>query len=127
VVIQILVNLLDNAITFTPQGEVTLRAGMLSGAEALARGLPAQNNGTVWFSFTVRDTGLGISPDKLREVFRTFVIAEDFMHKELGGTGLGLSIAQHLAKLHQGRISVQSTLGQGSLFCLELPLELAQK
>ena len=78
-----------------------------------------------WLRFCVRDTGVGIEADKLPDIFRSFVIAEDFLSKELGGAGLGLSIAQGLAALHGGRITATSTVGRGSLFCLELPFEAA--
>ena len=79
-----------------------------------------------WLRFIVRDTGVGIPPSKLPEIFRSFVIAEDFLGKELGGAGLGLSIAQKLAELQGGRIVVRSTVGQGSLFRLELPFVVPQ-
>jgi len=125
--LQILVNLLDNAIKFTAQGEITLRVRPLPGAGGApaapraASGAPAP----IWIGFFVRDTGVGISQDKLAEIFRSFVIAEDFLSKELGGAGLGLSIANHLAALQGGRITVRSRPGRGSLFRLELPFATA--
>jgi len=114
VVAHILANLLDNACKFTPQGEV----------EVQVEPLPSRAG---WIGFTVRDTGVGISPEKLPDIFRSFVIAEDFLSKKLGGSGLGLSIARQLAELHGGDIAVESTPGAGSTFRLELPLGPAEE
>lgn len=125
--LQILVNIIENAITFTQSGEVSL------GVEAISasRGKHAADAGhaehpedeLIWIRFSVRDTGDGIEPDKLADIFRSFIIAEDFLRKEHGGAGLGLSIAKRLANLAGGNITAQSDLGQGSLFSLELPFE----
>ena len=125
--LQILVNLLDNAVKFTPRGEISLRVRMLPGVgrpQAQADS-DAGAAAPTWIGFFVRDTGVGISQDKLAEIFRSFVIAEDFLSKELGGAGLGLSIANHLATLQGGRITVRSRPGRGSLFRLELPFATA--
>ncbi|WP_428560339.1 MAG: hybrid sensor histidine kinase/response regulator [Solidesulfovibrio sp. DCME] len=123
VLAQALVNLLGNAVKFTNQGSVTLRAAPMATppkeAKTPTQRMPLQR----WLRFCVRDTGLGIEPEKLPGIFRSFVIAEDFLTKELGGAGLGCSIARELAALHGGRITAESTPGVGSLFCLELPFE----
>lgn len=125
VVVQVLVNLLDNAVKFTAKGKVVLEAGPIpppADIEPPGGEIPAWRR---WLRFCVRDTGVGIAPDKLPEIFRSFVIAEDFLSKEYGGAGLGLSIARELAALHGGRLLAESTPGVGSLFCLELPFEAA--
>jgi len=123
VLVQALVNLLENAVKFTHQGEVVLTATPMD-TPADARENPEERTPwRRWLRFCVRDTGVGIAPDKLAEIFRSFVIAEDFLSKEFGGAGLGLSIAQALAGLHGGRVTAESTPGVGSLFCLELPFE----
>ena len=113
VVVHILANLLDNALKYTPQGEVEVRAEPLP-----------MRNGSGGVVFLVRDTGVGIPPDRLPDIFRSFVIAEDFLNKELGGPGLGLSIARQLALLHGGELTAQSAPGAGSTFRLELPFGL---
>jgi signal transduction histidine kinase len=125
VLTQALVNLLGNAIRFTNQGSVVLRVVPMKTPPETSRmptePLPLRR----WLRFCVHDTGVGIAPEKLPGIFRRFVIAEDFLTKEFGGAGLGCSIAQELAALHGGQITVESTLGVGSLFCLELPFEAA--
>ena len=125
--LQVLVNLLDNAVKFTAQGEITLRVRPLPGAGGASAETRTASEGPAptWIGFFVRDTGVGIPQDKLAEIFRSFVIAEDFLSKELGGAGLGLSIANHLATLQGGRITVRSRPGRGSLFRLELPFATA--
>jgi signal transduction histidine kinase len=121
VLVQALVNLLDNAVKFTNQGGVTLTAAPM---ETPATDTPEERAPwRRWLRFCIRDTGVGIAAEKLPDIFRNFVIAEDFLSKEFGGAGLGLSIAHELAALHGGRVTVESAVGQGSLFCLELPFE----
>ncbi|AVO50959.1 histidine kinase [Melaminivora suipulveris] len=104
---QILKNLLFNALKFTERGEVRLRVCV--GAV-----------GTV--SLAVRDTGIGIAEGQQEQMFEAFRQADGSMHRKYGGTGLGLSISRNLAQLLGGDISVQSTLGEGSVFTLTLPV-----
>jgi len=123
VLVQALVLLLDNAVKFTPRGEVALEVSRMDPSPQ-EQGTPREHFAwRRWLRFCVRDTGVGVAPEKLPEIFRSFVIAEDFLSKELGGAGLGCSIARELAALHGGRIHAESTLGVGSRFCLELPFE----
>ncbi len=104
---QLLLNLVDNAIKYTPAGgKVTL-------------GLYRQANE---ISIVVTDTGLGIAPADLPHIFERFYRADRARSRRLGGAGLGLSIAQWVAQAHGGRIEVQSEAGQGSVFTLWLPL-----
>ncbi|GAB6037575.1 hypothetical protein JCM15519_21340 [Fundidesulfovibrio butyratiphilus] len=123
VFLQALVNLLNNAITFTSAGEVVLEASLMDTPDNARPPSDERQTGIQWIRFGVRDTGIGIAQEKLSEIFRSFVIAEDFLSKEFGGAGLGLSIARELATLHGGRITVESTPKVGSLFRLELPFE----
>jgi PAS domain S-box-containing protein len=104
---QILVNLLSNASKFTPRGG---RLGLKVAAKA----------GLV--TFTVWDTGIGISPDDVKKLFQPFVQLDSKLSREYAGTGLGLSLAQRLASLHQGRIDVESAPGLGSNFTVTLPV-----
>ena len=103
---QILKNLLSNAFKFTEKGEVALRVFATPG-------------GTV--AFAVRDTGVGIAPHQQEVIFEAFRQADGSIHRKFGGTGLGLSISRDLAALLGGAISVQSAVGEGSVFTLTLP------
>jgi signal transduction histidine kinase len=103
---QILVNLVSNAIKFTPAGgRVDVSAGMRGEAVELV----------------VRDTGIGIAADQLERIFDPFVQAEQGYTRTYGGVGLGLAISRELARLMGGDISVQSTPGKGSTFTVRLP------
>jgi CheY-like chemotaxis protein len=104
---QILRNFLSNAIKFTQSGSVRLEvaSGKQPGRIAL----------------TVRDTGLGIAPDKQETIFEAFRQADGSISRKYGGTGLGLSISRELARLLGGEIVLESEPGQGSAFTLDLP------
>ncbi len=102
---QILINLAGNAVKFTERGEVVL------GAHAESIG----GEGAT-LHFTVRDTGIGIPPDKLERVFAPFEQADGSMTRRYGGTGLGLTISARLVRMMGGRVWVESTPGLGSTF-----------
>jgi len=105
---QILVNLLTNAVKFTPaNGHVALE--VITDAE---QGL---------IQFSVRDTGIGIASDNLSQLFRPFVQVESSLNRQYEGTGLGLALIQRLADLHGGSVQVESAVGQGSCFTVKLP------
>jgi len=101
---QIVYNLLSNALKFTESGHVELRA------HAVENGL----------EIVVTDTGIGIAPEKLSEIFREFNQADTSINRRFGGTGLGLSIARDLATMMGGSIMVQSSPGEGSRFTVSL-------
>ncbi|WP_232417817.1 PAS domain-containing hybrid sensor histidine kinase/response regulator [Methyloversatilis thermotolerans] len=103
---QVLTNLLGNAIKFTANGRVVLRV------ERCAEGV----------CFQVRDTGIGIAPDRIDAIFNPFTQADPSMSRRFGGTGLGTSISKQLVELMGGRIAVDSTPGVGSTFHFTLPL-----
>jgi signal transduction histidine kinase/CheY-like chemotaxis protein len=106
---QILTNLVANAIKFTERGEVAVEVRRVSD--------PAVNaGGESVLHFSVRDTGIGISPEARRIVFEPFAQADGSMKRKFGGTGLGLAIASKLAKAMGGEIGVESELGKGSNF-----------
>ena len=103
---QIVLNVLSNAVKFTPAGgTVRIMAGR-DGDE---------------ISFRVQDTGVGIPPDKLDVIFDAFVQVEASQNRAYGGTGLGLAISRQLARAMGGDLKVKSTLGEGSTFSLSLP------
>ncbi|WP_433389209.1 HAMP domain-containing protein [Micromonospora sp. KLBMP9576] len=120
---QILRNLLSNAVKFTDNGAVTLR--IAPAPENVVFDLPALTNARQVIAFTVVDTGIGISDDKLSLIFEAFQQADGTTSRRYGGTGLGLSISRDLAGLLGGSIVVASAPGQGSTFTLFVPEVLA--
>lgn len=100
----VMVNLIHNAIKFTPAGEITVRSTEQDGS----------------MCFLVQDTGIGISPEDQLRIFERFFKSD--RSRATSGTGLGLAIARHLVKAHGGRIWVESELGKGSRFYFTLPL-----
>jgi len=115
---QILVNYANNAVKFTESGAITLRAWLL---EQSASGA----DGGVWVRFEVSDTGIGISQEQQSRLFQPFEQADVSTTRKFGGTGLGLAISRRLAELMGGRVGVDSTLGVGSTFWLEVHLAAA--
>jgi signal transduction histidine kinase len=103
---QVLLNLVGNAIKFTDAGEVRITAATANGH----------------FALSVSDTGPGIPPEERGRIFEKFHQIDSSITKAKGGTGLGLAIAKQIVEMHGGRIWVESTLGQGSTFRMELPV-----
>ncbi|MDB5124793.1 MAG: hybrid sensor histidine kinase/response regulator [Mucilaginibacter sp.] len=106
---QILVNLLGNSSKFTDAGEIELKIEPLS-----------FNGDQTTIRFEVRDTGIGIKPDKLVKIFEAFSQEDSSTTKKYGGTGLGLTISNKLLGFMGSHLQLQSTLGQGSVFFFEL-------
>ena len=110
---QVIKNLLSNAFKFTPEnGNISISA------------IPGKNPATI--SFAVKDSGIGIAPEKQRVIFEAFQQADGSTSRKYGGTGLGLSISRELALLLGGEITLVSETGQGSEFTLTIPLEAKQ-
>ena len=103
---QIVNNLVSNALKFTSQGEIALKVSRPEGE----------------LRFAVRDTGIGISADKIGDLFQKFTQADPSITRRFGGTGLGLAISRELARLMGGDVSVESKEGVGSTFTAKLPL-----
>ena len=112
--LQVLLNLVGNAIKFTPAGYVELRVEQVGRADA-----------TVDLRFSVRDTGVGLPPKAGSEIFSPFTQADSSTTRKFGGTGLGLAISQKLAELMGDGIEVESTPGVGSTFSFTACLALA--
>jgi signal transduction histidine kinase len=108
---QVLLNLVGNAVKFTDSGEVAIKAAARNGA----------------YTLSVRDTGPGIDLVDQTKIFDEFQQADNSSTKTKGGTGLGLSIARRIVAMHGGRIWVESEVGAGSTFFLEVPIDLEQQ
>ncbi len=108
---QVLINLLGNAIKFTEKGEVVVTVGVVTAA-------PAEEPGRHTLQFSIADTGLGIPPERLGRLFRSFSQVDASTTRRFGGTGLGLAISKRLCELMGGGIWVESAgvPGQGSTF-----------
>lgn len=105
---QIIVNLVGNAVKFTAEGVITIEIGA--------------NMPNEWF-FAVRDTGIGMSAESVKQLFEQYTRIADATTKSIEGTGLGLSITKRLVEFLGGTVDVQSVLGQGSVFTVNLPLK----
>jgi signal transduction histidine kinase len=105
---QVLLNLVGNAIKFTDQGEVAIKAATSDGL----------------FTVAVRDTGPGIAPGDRAKIFEEFQQADNSVTRRKGGTGLGLSIAKRIIEMHGGRIWVESEIGKGSTFAFTIPVHV---
>ncbi len=106
---QVMINLVNNAIKFTDQGNIRLWT--------------ARKDGMI--TIRVKDTGMGIPPDKLEDIFQEFTQVDTSTTRKVGGTGLGLPISRKLIEMHGGRLWAESTgiPGEGSTFFVELPVE----
>jgi two-component system phosphate regulon sensor histidine kinase PhoR len=105
---QMLTNLVDNAIKFNRE----------NGSVAVGHERAGAHD-----RITVTDTGDGISPEQSKRIFERFYRIDRARSREMGGTGLGLAIVKHLARAHGGEVIVESTLGEGSTFVIELPID----
>jgi PAS domain S-box-containing protein len=114
---QVVLNLLSNAVKFTKQGEVVLTVHLIAERAPL--------KSPQYLQFSVRDTGIGISSDKIDAIFEKFTQSDTSITRKYEGTGLGLTISKQLIELMGGRIWVESRLGEGSTFFFTIPLEVA--
>jgi PAS domain S-box-containing protein len=125
---QVLMNLVGNAIKFTERGEVVVSVSSaacgLAGQplEGPAKPQAAEAN----LRFQVRDTGIGIPPDKLQRIFQPFEQADESTTRTHGGTGLGLTISARLVERMGGRLTVCSEVGRGSTFSFQIALPVAE-
>ncbi|OEU64949.1 MAG: histidine kinase [Desulfovibrio sp. S3730MH75] len=111
---QIILNILSNAVKFTSKGEVSITVSRALNNDSMG------NTGSI--TFTIEDTGIGIYPKQLEEIFAPFSQADSSTTRNFGGSGLGLSISKKLTELMGGTLSATSTPGEGSSFKVTLPL-----
>ena len=117
---QILINLISNALKFTHRGGVSVRVYPAPDAGPVDEERPT-------IQFEVRDTGIGISPDRFNAIFESFTQSDDSISRTYGGTGLGLSICRELVSMMKGSIWVESETGKGSSFYFKIPLKKGQE
>jgi len=108
----ILRNYISNALKFTLSGEVRVRAVLNDDGETV--------------TFAVQDTGIGIAPEQLSQLFQDFVQIRSPIQKHVRGTGLGLSLSRRFAELLGGSVSVESTIGKGSTFAVRIPIHVPE-
>ncbi len=111
---QIVLNLIGNAVKFTPQGEVVVKAD-----------IDAAESGRATLRITVSDTGVGMDAAALEKIFEPFTQADESTTRRFGGTGLGLAICRDLAEIMGGSVTVRSRINAGSTFELSLPLAVS--
>jgi PAS domain S-box-containing protein len=124
---QVIVNLVNNAVKFTPSGSISVevrRAVRERAPLGFDPGFVPDPNRLI-LEFTVRDTGIGIPPDRLDRLFKAFSQVDSSTTRKYGGTGLGLAISQRLCELMGGTVRVESAPGQGSAFIFTIATEMA--
>jgi PAS domain S-box-containing protein len=122
---QLLFNLLSNAAKFTVQGTISLRVErvMAIGRGAVEQGSRGDSSTSV-ILFKVSDTGIGMTPEQMQHLFKAFAQADISTTRKYGGVGLGLVISRRFCQMMGGDITVESELGQGSTFTIQLPAEV---
>jgi PAS domain S-box-containing protein len=110
---QILINLANNAVKFSNEGEILLSISLVE-----------EQHGKARLKFSVQDTGIGMTEEQMGKLFQSFSQADTSTSRKYGGTGLGLSISKQLVELMGGEIWVESELGKGSMFVFEVVLEV---
>jgi|GEM_PF-2523494 len=113
---QILTNLIGNALKFTHDGSINIKASLQQSSGEFGR-----------LYIDIADTGIGIAQDKIATLFEPFTQADGSTTRKYGGTGLGLSIVKRLCELMDGTIGIISTLGEGSVFSIEIAVGLGSK
>jgi PAS domain S-box-containing protein len=117
---QVLINLLNNAVKFTPEGgSITLEVTLPQATEEKTK--------TYYLRFAVIDTGIGISPENIKKLFQPFMQVDSALNRQYQGTGLGLALTKRIVDLHGGRVGLTSEVGVGSCFTIDLPYQASMK
>jgi len=116
---QVLINLLNNAVKFTPKGgRVTLEVKQLP-SHMVMSDRPSSH----YIQISITDTGIGISPENIQKLFQPFIQIDSALNRQYEGTGLGLALVKRIVNLHGGNVGLTSELGVGSCFIVNLPYE----
>jgi CheY-like chemotaxis protein/anti-sigma regulatory factor (Ser/Thr protein kinase) len=119
---QVLINLLNNAVKFTPEGgNITLEVSQISSDQADVFSNDAPN----YLRIAVIDTGIGISAENIQKLFQPFIQIDSALNRQYVGTGLGLALVKRIVELHGGEVELLSELGVGSQFIVNLPFKKA--
>ncbi len=119
---QIIINLTNNAIKFTPQGQIHIAICIHAPSVHMQK---SYDEKCTWLRIEVQDTGIGIPEDRIEKLFSEFTQVDSSTTRQYGGTGLGLSIVKRFVELMNGELHVHSVLGQGSTFTCVLPFAMA--
>lgn len=120
---QVLINLLNNAVKFTPEeGCITLEVIFSNSA---IHPKIADSSSQHFLRIAVTDTGIGIAPEHIKKLFQPFVQIDSALNRQYAGTGLGLSLVKRIVELHQGKVGVTSEVGVGSSFTFDLPCNIS--
>ncbi|BBC22385.1 PAS domain S-box protein [Pseudanabaena sp. ABRG5-3] len=119
---QVLINLLNNAVKFTQSGgRINLDVALESKANLNINDDNNAGNVNYWVTFTVTDTGIGITPEDLKKLFQPFIQVDSALNRKYEGTGLGLALVKRIVELHGGYVYASSEFGVGSRFTIALP------
>lgn len=119
---QVLINLLTNAVKFTPEGgKITLKVDLLQPVTASENTASEQQSSPNFVRLRVIDTGIGIAPEDIKKLFQPFVQINGALNRKQMGTGLGLSLVKRIVELHGGQVALTSEVGVGSCFMIDLP------
>jgi CheY-like chemotaxis protein len=123
---QVLFNLLSNATKFTEKGLLRLEVARTGDTQPAGNGQPSAAHPQAFVTFTVHDTGIGMTPEQLGRLFQAFTQAESSTTRKYGGTGLGLAISRKFCQMMGGDLTAVSELGKGSTFTARLPVEVRE-
>jgi PAS domain S-box-containing protein len=119
---QVLINLLNNAVKFTPEGgRIVLEVSQSSSVESQFPNLSTLDSPQEFLQIAVTDTGIGIAPENIKKLFQPFIQIDSALNRQYAGTGLGLALVKRIVELHGGKVGLTSELGVGSCFTIALP------